>query len=138
MGYATPRPAAAPRTFETTCSKANSGVWTPTTTNPASRYARYQPSTCGSERWQLMQEYVQKSTRTTLPLSWARVSGRLPGVLSQATMPVNGGAVPRSGRAAAAVLAASDCFFANVLECSPLSPCNLAVIDDVPSMRFSS
>src|SRR5271165_2437672 len=45
-----------------------------------------------------MHEYVQKSTRTTLPRSALRASGRLPGVLNQAVMPVKSGARPRFGR----------------------------------------
>ncbi len=58
----------------------------------------YQPSTWGSARWQLMHEYVQKSTRTTLPRSWLRLSGWSPGVLNHAVMPVKLGARPRFGR----------------------------------------
>ncbi len=45
-----------------------------------------------------MHEYVQKSTRTTLPRSWLRLSGWSPGVLNQAVMPVKLGARPRFGR----------------------------------------
>src|SRR6202020_1898951 len=95
-GYRTPSAAAWARTLETTCSKANSGVCTPTTTRPSLWYLEYQASTWGSDRWQLMHEYVQKSTRTTLPLSDASDRGRSPGVLSQAEMPVKFGAVPQS------------------------------------------
>ena len=47
----------------------------------------------------MMQEYVQKSTSTTLPLNCVRLRGRSPGVLSQATMPVKFAAGPRSGNA---------------------------------------
>ena len=36
-GYVTPRRFEAPRTFERSCSKTNSGVWTPTTTRPLAR-----------------------------------------------------------------------------------------------------
>jgi hypothetical protein len=55
-GYRTPSAAAWARTLETTCSKANSGVCTPTTTKPSLAYSVYQPSTWGSDRWQLMHE----------------------------------------------------------------------------------
>lgn len=44
-------------------------------------------------RWQLMQEYVQKSTSTTLPLSPAIVCGEL---LIQASMFSNSGVGPQS------------------------------------------
>jgi hypothetical protein len=43
-----------------------------------------------------MHEYVQKSTRTTLPRSSRIVSGRLP---SQASIPTKSGAAPKSGSA---------------------------------------
>ena len=46
---------------------------------------------------QLMHEYVQKSTSTTLPRREASVSGRSPGVFSQCELPVNCGARPRTG-----------------------------------------
>ena len=55
-GYRTPSAAACARTLETTCSKANSGVCTPTTTKPSLAYSVYQASTWGSVRWQLMHE----------------------------------------------------------------------------------
>ena len=41
-----------------------------------------------------MQEYVQKSTSTTLPRSCASVSGLPPGVFSHVLIPVNSGAGP--------------------------------------------
>ncbi len=41
-----------------------------------------------------MQEYVQKSTSTTLPRREARVSGLPPGVFSQCAIPCNSGAGP--------------------------------------------
>ena len=66
-----------PRTFDGTCSNANSGVCTPTITRPSLWYMRYHASTCGSVRRQLMHEYVQKSISTTLPRSSCMVSGRL-------------------------------------------------------------
>ena len=59
----------AARTFDVTCSNANSGVCTPMITSPSSWYAAYHALRCGSVRRQLMQEYVQKSTSTTLPRS---------------------------------------------------------------------
>ena len=83
-------------TFDTTCSKANSGVCTPTTSNPSAWYLEYHDSTWGSDRWQLMHEYVQKSTSTTLPRSDDSDRGRSPGVLSQAVMPWKLGAAPQS------------------------------------------
>ncbi len=43
---------------------------------------------------QLMQEYVQKSTSTTLPRSPVMLSGFPPGVLSHAMMFANCGAGP--------------------------------------------
>ena len=43
---------------------------------------------------QLTQEYVQKSTRTTLPRSCCSDSGLPPGVLIQAVMPAKSGAGP--------------------------------------------
>ena len=47
---------------------------------------------------QLMHEYVQKSTSTTLPRSDASAAGRPPGGLSQCEMPTKSGALPRTGR----------------------------------------
>src|ERR1700730_9970658 len=94
-GYRTPSAAAWARTLDTTCSKANSGVCTPTTTKPSLAYSEYQASTCGSDRWQLMHEYVQKSTRTTLPRSPLSDSVLPPGVFSQAVIPVKFGAGPQ-------------------------------------------
>ena len=41
-----------------------------------------------------MHEYVQKSTRTTLPRRLESVTGRSPGVFSQCTIPVKSGAEP--------------------------------------------
>ena len=38
-----------------------------------------------------MQEYVQKSTRTTLPRSWLRESDWLPGVLNHVVIPGENG-----------------------------------------------
>ena len=51
------------------------GVCTPTITSPALRYFASHASSCGSVRRQLMHEYVQKSTSTTLPRSFCIVSG---------------------------------------------------------------
>src|SRR5579862_2538683 len=59
-------------------------------TNPLSLYSLYHCVMCGNVRMQLMQEYVQKSSRTTLPLSCARVSGC---EFIQSVMPVNSGAI---------------------------------------------
>ena len=91
----------APSTLSATCSKANSGVWTPSTTSPRSRYVRSQAFTCGSVRRQLMHEYVQKSTRTTLPRSCSSVSGSL---LIQCESPASSGAAPKSRRTTARLL----------------------------------
>jgi hypothetical protein len=52
-------------------------------------------------RWQLMQEYVQKSMRTTLPCREASEIGDPPGVLSHWVMPKMAGARPHSWRLAA-------------------------------------
>ena len=61
---------------------------------PSLWYAAYHACRCGSVRRQLMHEYVQKSTRTTLPRRPASVSGVSPGVFSQCAMPVIAGAAP--------------------------------------------
>lgn len=45
---------------------------------------------------QLMHEYVQKSTSTTLPRNWSSVSG---GLLCQRSMPVKAGAAMPAGDA---------------------------------------
>ncbi len=82
----------------TTCSNANSGECTPTIVRPAARYRASHAVTCGSVRRQLMHEYVQKSISTTRPRRPASVSGVPPGVSSQAEMPVNSGAGPKSRR----------------------------------------
>ena len=79
-------------------SNGNSGVCTPTTVRPWGVYSSAQRFTWGSVRMQLMQAYVQKSTSTTRPRSWARLSGS---ELSQRSMPVNSGAGPKSGSVAA-------------------------------------
>ena len=46
-------------------------------------------------RWQLMQEYAQKSISTTLPRSACRSIGLSPGVFSHAMMPLRSGAGPQ-------------------------------------------
>src|SRR4051812_15631055 len=74
-GYFTPSRSIAAPTFDALCSKANSGVCTPTITSPFERYRASHASICGSVRRQLMQEYVQKSTSTTLPRSALSFSG---------------------------------------------------------------
>ena len=88
-GYRTPSRSTATRTLSGTRSNANSGLWTPTIVSPASRYARSQALRCGSVRRQLMHEYVQKSTSTTLPRSAASVRGAPPGVLIQRVDPLD-------------------------------------------------
>src|SRR3954468_6182178 len=79
-GYSTPSSTTAWRTLARSCSKPNSGAWTPTTTSPRSAYRSCHALTYGSVRSQLTQEYVQKSTSTGRPCSPAAVSGS---VLSQ-------------------------------------------------------
>src|SRR5581483_1813796 len=73
-----PRRRTAARTFDSTCSNANSGVCTPTITRPRSWYAAHHAFRCGSVRRQLMHEYVQKSTSTTLPRNPWSASGFVP------------------------------------------------------------
>src|SRR6478752_5917935 len=75
MGQVTSSRFAAATTFLCTFSKSNSGVWTPTMTRPSARYRSNHERRYGIVRWQLMHEYVQKSYRTTLPESFAGVSG---------------------------------------------------------------
>src|SRR4029453_10542321 len=66
-GYSIRSSCTAQRTLSTSRSNGNSGVWTPTTTNPCSSYFSAHARTYASVRSQLMHVYVQKSTRTTLP-----------------------------------------------------------------------
>src|SRR6476620_6198892 len=90
-----PRSFAPLTTLASTFSKAYSGVCTPMTSKPSSRYASYQPPTCGVDRWQLIQEYAQKGMSTTLPGNDFRSIGAFPGVLSHFVMPLMSGAVPQ-------------------------------------------
>src|SRR5256885_7574052 len=76
------------------CSKENSGVWTPITTSPLSPYFFAQARRYGRVRSQLMQVKVQKSTATTLPRKPAGVSG---GGFSHAFSPGEGGGVAPIG-----------------------------------------
>src|SRR5215216_1288800 len=69
------RTSTACRTRPTSCSNPNSGVWTPMTISPSSRYARDHARTYGSWRSQLMHVSVQKFTSTTCPGSSAGPSG---------------------------------------------------------------
>src|SRR3979490_1757228 len=87
-------PAAPLATLADTRSKACSGLCTPMTTNPLSRYRLYQSTTCGMARWQLMQEYAQKSIKTTLYRTEAGASGLPSGVLSHPGTPQRAGAGP--------------------------------------------
>src|SRR5882757_563356 len=80
-------------TFPGTCSKAYSGVCTPMTSKPEFLYVEYHACTCGIARWQLMHEYAQKSTSTTLPL---REAAEPSGVFSHFWMPEIAGAGPQS------------------------------------------
>src|SRR4051812_17047824 len=83
-----PRSFVARRTRSTSCSNENSGVCTPSTIKPSSRYAWDQALMYGCVRSQLMHVSVQKSTRTTWPRSPAGSSGS---ELSQVVAPVSGG-----------------------------------------------
>src|SRR6266404_1728617 len=93
-------------TLFVSCSLANSGVCTPTTTRPRCLYFSCHCTTCGSVWTQLMQPYVQKSTITTWPRSAAMLSGS---ELSQVSIPTNSGAArePPPARQSGAA-AASD------------------------------
>ena len=75
IGYVRPLSCADRRTLSTFASNENSGVCTPMTTSPCSLYRSAHARTYGTVRSQLMQVYVQKSTRTTLPCRSAAVSG---------------------------------------------------------------
>src|SRR5450830_359367 len=94
-----PRSLTALRTLPMSRSKANSGACTPITTRPWSWYFAAQALTYGKLRRQLMQEYVQKSTSTTLPFRLAAVSG---GEFNHCTAPSSGGSGPSDGRTAGA------------------------------------
>src|ERR1700742_4994355 len=96
-----PRSFAPLATLPGTRSNAYSGVCTPITSNPTSLLARYQSTTWGIARWQLMHEYAQKSTKTTLPRNDFRSIAEPLGVLSQPEMPVRSGAVPQLSRTGA-------------------------------------
>src|SRR4051794_31511546 len=75
------------------CSNPNSGVCTPITTSPSSRYACDHARTYGSWRSQLMQVSVQKFTSTTRPCSSSGPSGS---ELSHAAAPSSEGMCRRS------------------------------------------
>src|SRR5579872_3488454 len=89
-----PRSRTALRTLASLFSNANSGVWTPITTSPCVAYLSDHARTYGIARRQLMHEYVQKSTSTTLPRSPFDVSG---GEFTHATAPSSDGIVPSTG-----------------------------------------
>src|SRR5215210_5163391 len=78
------------------CSNENSGVCTPITTSPSSRYACDHARTYGSWRSQLMHVRVQKFTSTTRPRSSAGPSGS---ELSHPVAPSNPGTRLRSNTA---------------------------------------
>ena len=65
------------------------------TTNPASSYVSAHARMYESVRSQLMQVYVQKSTRTTLPRRFSVESGA---ELSQPVAPSSEGKCPSTGR----------------------------------------
>src|ERR687897_752456 len=88
---------AASRTFSTSRSNENSGVWTPMTTRPRSRYFSDHARTKASVRSQLMQVYVQKSTRTTFSTKLSGVSGD---EFSQPVAPSKPGKRPSTGNGA--------------------------------------
>ena len=77
-------------------SKPNSGVWTPITVSPSSRYLAAQARRYGSVRSQLTQVYVQKSTSTTRPRRSSGVNGS---ELSHPVAPSNDGRRPSTGNA---------------------------------------
>ena len=74
-GYSMPRSETAARTFSGSFSNSNSGVWTPMMSRPSSAYLSCQSLRYGRVRMQLTQVYVQKSSRTILPLRSSTVSG---------------------------------------------------------------
>src|ERR1700742_1722489 len=90
-----PRSLTAFFTFARLFSNPNSGACTPITTSPASRYFCAQARTYGIERRQLMHEYVQKSTSTTLPFRPSTDNG---GELIHSVAPASGGHCPPIGR----------------------------------------
>src|SRR5215510_11011449 len=95
IGYVMRLSRAAFRTLSTFSSNVNSGVCTPMTTSPRSLYWAAHARTYGTVRSQLMQVYVQKSTRTTLPCRSAAVRG---GELSQAVAPPSEAKLALDGR----------------------------------------
>src|ERR1700691_5580053 len=90
-----PRLATACLMLPTLRSKANSGSCTPITTRPSLLYLSAHAFTYGSVRRQLMHEYVQISSSTTLPRRPWALSG---GELSHCTAPDNGGMSPSTGK----------------------------------------
>ena len=70
-------------------------MWTPITTNPCCSYASAHARMYESVRSQLMQVYVQKSTRTTFPWRSAIESGC---ELSHPVAPSNDANSPSMGR----------------------------------------
>src|SRR5918994_2837129 len=96
IGYSTPRRRDCAMTLSMFPSKSNSGVWTPTTVSPSSRYLAAQARRYGSVRSQLTQVYVQKSTSTTRP---RRPSGVKGSELSHPVAPSNDGRRPSTGSA---------------------------------------
>ena len=64
-------------------------------------YAEFHAATCVIARWQLMQEYAQKSTSTTFPVSDALLTGASSGVFSHCWIPEIAGALPQSSRSTA-------------------------------------
>src|SRR5580765_6286487 len=92
-GYSTFNARTAVVTLARSCSNENSGVCTPITTRPESRYFAAQLLMYGCGRSELMQVYVQKDTSTTLPCKEARPRD---GELSQPTAPSKSGARPSS------------------------------------------
>ncbi len=74
-GYFMPAPMTAFSTFFRSFSKANSGAWSQRITSHSLAYFSCQALRYGWVLWQLIHEYVQKSTSTTLPRSDASVRG---------------------------------------------------------------
>src|SRR6478672_10489748 len=89
------RATVARRTRSTSCSNENSGVCTPTTVSPSSRYAFHHARTYGAVRSQLMHVSVHTSTTTTRPRRSVRSSGS---ELSHSTAPSSDGIGRRADR----------------------------------------
>ena len=86
------------RTFETTCSNANSGVWTPTTTKPSFWYALVPGLDVGQGALAVDARVGPEVDQDDLAAQRPIVSGLSPGVFSHAVILVKSGAGPQSTR----------------------------------------